>query len=67
VNPDGPLEDDDPEYYRLRYRTGPEAVVVSSSGWGRDWQELADGDLLVARRRTLDVAVTAAAGLSAPY
>jgi predicted glutamine amidotransferase len=65
VNPDGPLEDDDPEYYRLRYRTGPAAVVVSSSGWGRDWQELADGDVLVVRRRTLDVTVAAAAGVAA--
>lgn len=60
VDPDGPLEDDDPEYYRLRYRTGPEGVVVSSSGWGRDWQELADGDLLVVRRRTLATSLVAA-------
>jgi hypothetical protein len=66
VNPDGPLGDDDPEYDRLRYRTGPEPVVVSSSGWGRDWQELSDGDLLVVRRRTLDVTVASAARLSTP-
>jgi predicted glutamine amidotransferase len=49
----GPLEDQDPEYYRLRYRVTDDAVVISSSGWGRDWQELANGDLLVVRRGTL--------------
>ena len=54
VNPHGPIEDDDPEYYTLRYRTAPDAVVVSSSGWGRGWSDLADGDLLVVRRRTLE-------------
>ena len=48
------LEDTDPEYYRLRYRVTGDAVVVSSSGWGRDWQELANGDLLVVRRGTLE-------------
>jgi predicted glutamine amidotransferase len=52
-DPDGPLEDVDPEYYRLRYRVSGDAVVVSSSGWGRDWQELANGDLLTVRRGTL--------------
>jgi predicted glutamine amidotransferase len=52
-DPDGPLEDKDPEYYRLRYRVTDDAVVVSSSGWGRDWQELANGDLLSVRRGTL--------------
>jgi predicted glutamine amidotransferase len=52
-DPDGPLEDEAPDYYRLRYRLTDDAVVVSSSGWGRDWQELANGDLLVVRRGTL--------------
>ncbi len=50
---EGPLEDRDPEYYRLRYRVTDDAVVVSSSGWGRGWQELANGDLLDVRRGTL--------------
>ena len=65
-DPDGPLEDDDPAYYTLRYRVTGDAVVVSSSGWGRDWQELGNGDLLAVRRRTLEATVTAGAGLGIP-
>ncbi len=57
VNPDGPIEDDDPEYYRLRYRVTPDAVVVASSGWGAGWQDMADGDLLVVERRSLELSV----------
>ena len=52
-DPDGPVEDEAPDYYRLRYRVTDDAVVISSSGWGRDWHELANGDLLVVRRGTL--------------
>jgi hypothetical protein len=62
----GRWEDDDPEYYNLRYRVSPDAVVVASSGWGRDWQELANGDLLVVRRRTLEMTVVTGEGLSVP-
>jgi hypothetical protein len=51
------LEDEDPEYYRLRYRVTDDTVVVCSSGWGRNWQELANGELLTARRATLQVRV----------
>ena len=65
-DPDGDLEDKDPEYYDLRYRVSGEAVVVSSSGWGRGWQELANGDLLVVRRRTLGTRVLAGADLGVP-
>jgi predicted glutamine amidotransferase len=50
-DPDGPLEDD--------------AVVVCSSGWGRGWQELANGDLLVVRRGTLATTVLTAEQLAA--
>ena len=53
----GDLEDKDPEYYRLRYRVTDDAVVVSSSGWGRDWQELPNGSLLTVRRGSLATAV----------
>jgi predicted glutamine amidotransferase len=63
VNPHGPVEDDDPEYYTLRYRTTPDAVVVSSSGWGSGWSALGDGDLLVVRRRTLETFLVAGAGV----
>jgi predicted glutamine amidotransferase len=65
-DPDGELEDRDPEYYTLRYRIAGDAVVVSSSGWGRDWQELGNGDLLTVRRRTLDTSVVAGADLGVP-
>jgi predicted glutamine amidotransferase len=50
--------DEGPDYFSLRYRVGPDAVVVASSGWGSGWQELANGELMVVRRGTLDVAVT---------
>jgi predicted glutamine amidotransferase len=56
-DPAGNLEDEGPDYYRLRYRVTSDAVVVSSSGWGRDWQELANGDLLTVRRGTLETSV----------
>jgi predicted glutamine amidotransferase len=59
----GPLEDEDPEYYTLRYRVADGSVVVSSSGWGSGWRELGNGDLLVVRRRTLETRVLAAAGV----
>ena len=32
-------------------------VVVASSGWGRGWQGLANGELLVVRRGSLEVTV----------
>ena len=65
-DPSGRWEDDDPDYYRLRYRVSPDAVVVGSSGWGRDWRELANGDLLVVGRRTLETTVVTSAGRSVP-
>jgi predicted glutamine amidotransferase len=64
-DPAGPLEDTDPEYYRLRYRVTDDAVVVSSSGWGRDWQELANGDLLTVRRGTLETGIESGSRLLA--
>jgi predicted glutamine amidotransferase len=65
-DPAGRWEDDDPDYYRLRYRVSPAAVVVASSGWGHDWRELGNGDLLVVGRHTLDTTVVTSAGLSLP-
>jgi predicted glutamine amidotransferase len=52
-----PLPGEGPDYFTLRYRVDADAVVVASSGWGRDWQELADGELLTVRRRSLDLSV----------
>ena len=58
VNPDADLEfDEGPDYYDLRYRITDSAVVVASSGWGSEWEELANGDLLVVERGTLEVTV----------
>jgi predicted glutamine amidotransferase len=58
VNTQASLEfDEGPDYYDLRYRITDDGVVVASSGWGRDWEELANGDLLVVRRGSLAVSV----------
>jgi predicted glutamine amidotransferase len=55
--PDGHQADEAPDYYHLGYRATEDAVVVASSGWGRGWQGLANGELLVARRGSLEVTV----------
>lgn len=60
-DPAADLEDEDPEYYRLRYRVTGDAVVVSSTGWGRGWQELGNGELLTVRRATLETTVLSGA------
>ena len=36
-------------------------MVVSSTGWGRDWHELGNGELLVVARGTLDTTVVSGA------
>jgi predicted glutamine amidotransferase len=46
-----------PDYYRLKYRVTPDAVVVTSSGWGSGWQTLGNGEMLVVQRGTLDTHV----------
>ncbi len=46
-----------PEYYRLRYRVTPDAVVVGSSGWGDGWRSLENGQLLIVQRRSLEVEI----------
>jgi predicted glutamine amidotransferase len=56
-DPDGHQSDEAPDYYHLGYRTTDDAVVVASSGWGRGWQSLANGELLVVRRGSLEVTV----------
>ena len=54
----GTQEGQGPDYFHLGYRLTDDAVVVSSSGWGKGWQPLADGELLAVDRRTLEVSVT---------
>lgn len=46
-----------PEYYRMRYRTDSDAVVITSSGWGNGWSSLENGQLLVVQRQTLAVEI----------
>lgn len=55
--PEAEAREAEPEYYHLRYRVTPDAVVVASSGWGRGWRTLGNGELLVVHRHTLDVEV----------
>jgi predicted glutamine amidotransferase len=57
--PDADQHAQGPDYFALRYRTTPDAVVVASSGWGSGWQELGYGELLEVDRDTLQVRVTA--------
>jgi predicted glutamine amidotransferase len=64
-DPTSPVQDEGPDYYRLRYRVSDDAVVVSSSGWGRDWQELANGELLVVQRESLQVTMASVDRLDA--
>lgn len=58
-----PRHDEDPDYFDLRYRVTDDAVVVASTGWGRGWQPLANGELLTVDRRTLEVSVVPTADL----
>jgi predicted glutamine amidotransferase len=46
-----------PDYYRLKYRVTPETVAISSSGWGRGWQTLGNGEMLVVQRGSLEVEI----------
>jgi predicted glutamine amidotransferase len=55
---DAPIRDDEgPDYFHLRYRIAAGSVVVASSGWGADWQQLGNGELLAVRRGSLDFSV----------
>jgi predicted glutamine amidotransferase len=49
--------DEEEDYFHLRYRVTDDAVVVASTGWGRDWRVLDNGSLLVVDRATLDTSV----------
>jgi predicted glutamine amidotransferase len=57
--PHADQHDEGPDYFALRYRATGDTVVVASSGWGRDWQDLGRGELLEVDRQTLEVTVTA--------
>ena len=53
------------EYYHMRYRVTPEAVIVASSGWGDGWETLGNGEVLVVQRHTLEVEIRPVAELPA--
>ncbi|MDQ1549330.1 MAG: hypothetical protein QOD27_988 [Microbacteriaceae bacterium] len=55
----------EPQYYQLRYRVGPDSVIVASSGWGTGWQVVGNGEMLIVDRTTLAVSVRAIADVSA--
>jgi len=50
-------KEEEPDYYRLGYRVTPDAVVVSSSGWGAGWTSLGNGQMLVVDRGSLTTSV----------
>jgi predicted glutamine amidotransferase len=50
-------KDEGEDYFHLRYRVTDDAVVVASTGWGRDWQVLDNGSLLAVDRDTLATSV----------
>jgi predicted glutamine amidotransferase len=50
-------KEEEADYYHLRYRVTPSAVIVSSSGWGAEWTPLENGEILTVRRGDLDVSV----------
>ncbi|MCU1440126.1 MAG: class glutamine amidotransferase [Rhodoglobus sp.] len=47
----------EPDYYHIGYRVTPDAIVVSSSGWGAGWQTLENGQMLTIQRGTLDMSI----------
>jgi predicted glutamine amidotransferase len=55
--PEAEAHEAEPEYYHLRYRITRDAVVVASSGWGRGWRTLGNGEMLVVQRHTLATSI----------
>lgn len=50
-------KEDEPDYYHMRYRVTADSVVMSSSGWGAGWSPLRNGEMIVVRRRDLEVSL----------
>ncbi|HEV7624404.1 MAG TPA: class II glutamine amidotransferase [Amnibacterium sp.] len=55
--PEAEAAEEEHEYYHMRYRVTPDAVIVSSSGWGEGWETLDNGEMLVVQRSTLEVEI----------
>jgi predicted glutamine amidotransferase len=47
---------EEPDYFPLQYRKTPDAVVIASTGLGQgdDWHRLANGQMLLVKRDTLE-------------
>jgi predicted glutamine amidotransferase len=55
--PEAEAAEEEHEYYHLRYRVTPDAVIVASSGWGDGWETLDNGEMLVVQRSTLELEI----------
>jgi predicted glutamine amidotransferase len=64
-DPIAEAKESEPQYYQLRYRIEPDAVIEASSGWGSGWQTVGNGEMLVVDRDTLAVSVRAISDVSA--
>ena len=64
-DPAAQAKEEEPDYFNLRYRISGDSVIVASTGWGRGWQEINNGEMLVVRRETLEVSVRLIADLVA--
>ena len=62
----GPNHDEEEDYFHLRYRVSDDAVVVASTGWGRNWQSVPNGEMLTVRRETLEVSIVSLQDAATP-
>jgi predicted glutamine amidotransferase len=59
-------DDEDADYFPLRYKVSDGAVIVSSTGWGSGWTSMANGELLTVRRDTREVSIRSIAQILDP-
>jgi predicted glutamine amidotransferase len=57
-DPVAEAKESEPDYYQLRYRVTPNAVLVASNGWGAGWNTVQNGEMIVVDRNTLTVSVS---------
>ncbi len=56
-NPDSARAQQEPDYFSMKYRIASDTIMVGSTGLGQDstWKDLANGQMLVVNRGTLEV------------
>jgi predicted glutamine amidotransferase len=56
---DGPLAQQEPDYFHLQFQVSPDAVVVASTGLnpGAGWENLRSGQMLVVEHDTLKITI----------